>query len=90
MQGYWVKGVIDELQLDELGKTRIVEQKTRRSSRAPSEAQKDTARLQVHLHAITEPFCIACLVEDVHNCHSCKAINQRAQLLEAIQDALIS
>ncbi len=56
VQGYWVKGVIDELQLDELGKVRIVEQKTRRNSSAPSEAQKDTARLQVFLHAIMKRF----------------------------------
>jgi hypothetical protein len=47
LQGHWVKGIIDELQLDELGKVRIVEHKTRRNSSVPSQAQKDTARLQV-------------------------------------------
>lgn len=48
LQGHWVKGIIDELVLDELGKVRIVEHKTRRSASVPSEAQKQTARLQVH------------------------------------------
>lgn len=43
-----MKGIIDELQLDELGKVRIVEHKTRRRSSVPSDAQKETARLQVH------------------------------------------
>ncbi|KAK9909719.1 hypothetical protein WJX75_006580 [Coccomyxa subellipsoidea] len=50
LQGHWVKGIIDELQLDELGKVRIVEHKTRRNSSVPSQAQKDTARLQVMLY----------------------------------------
>ncbi len=62
MQGQWVKGVIDELLVDELGKVYIVEQKTRRNSNAPSEAQKDTARLQVHLHAMTEQLRMLSLV----------------------------
>lgn len=62
MQGQWVKGVIDELLLDELGKVRVVEQKTRRNSNAPSKAQKDTARLQVHVHAMTKQVHVLCLV----------------------------
>ncbi len=48
-----MKGIIDELVLDDLGKVRIVEHKTRRSASLPSEAQKQTARLQVHLQRPT-------------------------------------
>ncbi len=48
LQGVWVKGIIDELRLDDLGKMVVVEHKTRRNASLPSDAQKDTARLQVH------------------------------------------
>ena len=58
LQGHWVKGIIDELQLDELGKVRIVEHKTRRRSSVPSDAQKETARLQVCTPPdVTYTFC---------------------------------
>lgn len=48
LQGVWVKGIADELRLDDLGKIVVVEHKTRRNASLPSNAQKDTARLQVH------------------------------------------
>ena len=47
MQGVWVKGIVDELRLDDLGKIVIVEVKSRRSNSLPSDAQKKTAELQV-------------------------------------------
>ena len=43
-----MKGIVDEVRLDELGKVVIVEVKTRRSNSLPSDAQKKTAELQVH------------------------------------------
>ena len=49
LQGVWVKGVIDELRLDDLGKIVVIEHKTRRNPNLPSNAQKDTARLQVNI-----------------------------------------
>lgn len=42
-----MKGIVDEVKLDELGKMVIVEVKTRRSNSLPSDAQKKTAELQV-------------------------------------------
>lgn len=56
MQGIWIKGIIDELAIDELGRVKIVEHKTRKNSTLPTEAQKQTARLQV-------------LTPDLHNLH---------------------
>ena len=49
LQGMWVKGIVDELRLDDLGKIIVVEHKSRKNHSLPSEAQKDTARLQVRL-----------------------------------------
>ena len=43
----WVKGIVDELRLDDLGKIIVMEHKSRKNHSLPSEAQKDTARLQV-------------------------------------------
>ncbi len=42
-----MKGIVDELRLDDLGKIVIVEVKSRRSNSLPSDAQKRTAELQV-------------------------------------------
>lgn len=42
-----MKGIVDELRLDDLGKIVIVELKTRRNCSLPSEGQKENARLQV-------------------------------------------
>ena len=42
-----MKGIVDELRLDDLGKIVIVEVKTRRSNSFPSDAQKRNAELQV-------------------------------------------
>ena len=47
-----MKGIVDELRLDDLGKIVVVEVKTRRSNSLPSDAQRRTAELQV--------ACLAC------------------------------
>lgn len=56
MQGVWVKGIVDELRLDDLGKIVVVEVKSRRSNSLPSDAQKRTAELQV---GDAQPLCYA-------------------------------
>ncbi len=46
-QGCWVRGIIDQIELDADGRAVIVEHKTRFNPSLPSHAQKRTARLQV-------------------------------------------
>ena len=48
VQGQWVRGIIDQLELDEMGQIRVVEHKTRRRPSLPMLAQQQTAKLQVH------------------------------------------
>lgn len=59
-----MKGIVDELRLDDLGKMVIVELKTRRSNSFPSDAQKRTAELQVgnaqHHCYVVKLGCLAC------------------------------
>lgn len=47
VQGQWVRGIIDQLELDDNGHIRVVEHKTRRKPSLPMLAQQQTARLQV-------------------------------------------
>ncbi len=47
MQGQWVRGIIDQLELDDTGQIRVVEHKTRRKPSLPMFAQQQTAKLQV-------------------------------------------
>ena len=47
LQGHWIRGIIDQLELDELGRIRVVEHKTRRHPSLPRAAQQQTAKLQV-------------------------------------------
>ncbi len=47
MQGQWVRGIIDQLELDDTGRIRVVEHKTRRKPSLPMFAQQQTAKLQV-------------------------------------------
>ena len=49
LQGQWVRGIIDQLELDEMGQIRVVEHKTRRKPSLPMLAQQQTAKLQVFL-----------------------------------------
>jgi RecB family exonuclease len=46
-QGRWMRGIIDQIELDADGHALIVEHKTRRNPSLPSHAQKLTAQLQV-------------------------------------------
>ena len=46
MQGQWVKGIVDQLELDDHGRVRVVEHKTRRRESLPLQAQQQTAHLQ--------------------------------------------
>lgn len=47
LQGHWLRGIIDQLELDQSGQIRVVENKTRRKPLLPLLAQQETARLQV-------------------------------------------
>ena len=47
LQGQWVRGIIDQLELDDAGLIRVVEHKTRRKPSLPLLAQQQTAKLQV-------------------------------------------
>ena len=57
-QGQWVRGIIDQLELDESGRIRVVENKTRRRPSLPMLAQQQTAKLQVCIMA-AETGCVA-------------------------------
>ncbi|KAK9834388.1 hypothetical protein WJX74_000477 [Apatococcus lobatus] len=50
LQGCWVRGIVDQIELDAEGRAVVVEHKTRRNPSLPSPAQKRTARLQVLLY----------------------------------------
>lgn len=47
LQGHWLRGIIDQLELDKSGQIRVVENKTRRKPSLPMLAQQETAKLQV-------------------------------------------
>lgn len=47
IQGQWVRGIIDQLELDDAGLIRVIEHKTRRRPSLPLLAQQQTAKLQV-------------------------------------------
>ncbi|DBA95793.1 TPA: hypothetical protein ACH3X1_001343 [Trebouxia sp. C0004] len=47
VQGQWVRGIIDQLELHDNGRIRVVEHKTRRKPSLPMLAQQQTAKLQV-------------------------------------------
>ena len=51
LQGQWIRGIIDQLELDESGRIRVVENKTRRKPSLPMLAQQETAKLQVWIMA---------------------------------------
>ncbi|DBA69738.1 TPA: hypothetical protein ACH3X2_012468 [Trebouxia sp. C0005] len=51
VQGQWVRGIIDQLELDDNGQIRVVEHKTRRKPSLPMLAQQQTAKLQVAVMA---------------------------------------
>ena len=57
LQGQWIRGIIDQLELDESGQIRVVENKTRRKPSLPMLAQQETAKLQVRItHAAMFQF----------------------------------
>ena len=47
LQGHWLRGIIDQLELDQSGQIRVVENKTRRKPSLPMLAQQEIAKLQV-------------------------------------------
>ena len=53
MQGQWIRGIIDQLELDESGGITVVENKTRRKPSLPMLAQQETAKLQVCIVPVT-------------------------------------
>ncbi|KAK9867127.1 hypothetical protein WJX84_003384 [Apatococcus fuscideae] len=50
LQGCWVRGIIDQIELDAESRAIVVEHKTRFNPSLPSHAQKRTAKLQVLLY----------------------------------------
>lgn len=47
VQGQWIRGIIDEMELDERGRIRVAEHKTRKPPTLPRAAQQRSANLQV-------------------------------------------
>lgn len=50
MQGKWLRGIVDQLQLDGSGRVQVVEHKTRARPTLPRASQQQSARLQVALY----------------------------------------
>lgn len=74
VQGQWLRGIIDQLELDESGRIRVVENKTRRRPSLPLLAQQQTAKLQVmtykHLFELLPTTCgLAQLTKFFHLLH---------------------
>ena len=50
LQGCLVRGIIDQVAMDDSGAITILEHKTRRTSSLPKDAQRRTARLQLLMY----------------------------------------
>lgn len=54
MQGRWVRGIVDQLQLDQGGRLQVVEHKTRAAPTLPRDAQASPDMSSRHI----SPFCL--------------------------------